>query len=314
MILRRFALAVAGILVLPHLAGAGPKTGEIIVTAEEIRALEEPRRYSWETAPGQIGTARAPVATAAAASVRETRSPHTRTARVQTQPRRVAKDPRVRTVRFVENDVVRVDTDLRFITAVEFAQGESVTAVLAGDSESFEIVRLKSGNVLSIKPLVRRARTNINVYTDRRTYVLDVREGRRRGLTHRVRFDYPAPPPGPAEIAAAATAALPRNRDYSAAGDADFRPVEAWDDGTSTYFRFARNARRPAVFWSDATGADFATNTAQLDDLTVRVGLIRDRWTLRLGRDVVCIVRGPAPEALRAAVAEANRARRTESQ
>lgn len=222
-------------------------------------------------------------------------------------------DPRVRSVMFQENDVVRVDTKLRFITAIEFATGETVKAVLAGDTKSFEIVRLKSGNVISIKPLVRRARTNVNIYTDRRTYVLDVREGRRKRLTHRVRFDYPAPPPDEAQLIAAGVIPGPAiARDYSAAGTADFRPIEAWDDGTATYFRFSRNARRPAIFWSDETGADYATNTTQIDGNTVKVNLIRDRWTFRIGDQVVCVVKGTISPDLAITLAEAQETQHTD--
>ena len=218
-------------------------------------------------------------------------------------------DPRVRAILFRENDVVRVDTRLRFITAIEFAAGETVKAVLAGDTKSFEIVRLKSGNVISIKPLVRRARTNVNIYTDRRTYVLDVREGRSKRLTHRLRFNYPPPPPDEAALIAAGVVPSPDHAsDYKAAGDADFRPIAAWDDGTATYFRFARGARRPAIFWSDADGADYATNTAQIDSETVKVPLIRKRWTLRIGSEVVCIVKGALQPGVIIAVAEAEEA------
>ncbi len=211
-------------------------------------------------------------------------------------------DSRVRAVMYQENAVVRIDTNLRFITSVEFAAGEMVRAVLAGDSASFEIVRLKSGNVISIKPLVRRARTNINVYTDRRAYVLDVREGRRRRLTHRVRFDYPKVPTRAELIAQGVIAGPMIARDYSAAGTADFRPVEAWDDGTATYFRFARTSRRPAIFWTDETGADHATNTTQIDADTVRIGLVRPNWTLRIGEEVICVVKGPLTDQLIAAM------------
>ena len=231
----------------------------------------------------------------------------------EAQPPAPPSDPRVRAVMFQENDVVRVDTKLRFITAIEFATGETVKAVLAGDTKSFEIVRLKSGNVISIKPLVRRARTNVNVYTDRRTYVLDVREGRRKRLTHRVRFDYPAPPPNEAQLIAAGAIPGPAiARDYSAAGTADFRPIEAWDDGTATYFRFSRNARRPAIFWSDETRADYATNTTQIDGNTVKVNLIRDRWTFRIGDQVVCVVKGTISPDLAITLAEAQETQHTD--
>jgi type IV secretion system protein VirB9 len=220
------------------------------------------------------------------------------------------RDPRVRHVGYVPDQVVRIDTKLRFITAIEFAVGETVTSVLAGDSQSFEIVRLKAGNILSIKPVIGRARTNINVYTNRRTYVFDVREGQRKQLTHRVQFTYPEPAAEPINTTARhalSGSAAPINSNYSAAGESEFRPIEAWDDGVATYFRFAPTARRPAIFWSDASGADYTTNPVQTDTDTVRIGIVRDRWTLRIGDQVVCVVKGQISKRLQEALARSGR-------
>ena len=225
------------------------------------------------------------------------------------------RDPRVRHVGYVPDQVVRIDTKLRFITAIEFAVGETVTSVLAGDSQSFELVRLKAGNILSIKPVIGRARTNINVYTNRRTYVFDVREGQRKQLTHRVQFTYPEEirtagsrfPQNASDPLVADPANSPLNRDYSAAGESEFRPIEAWDDGVATYFRFAPTARRPAIFWSDASGADYTTNPVQTDTDTVRIGIVRDRWTLRIGDQVVCVVKGQVSKRLQEALARSGR-------
>ena len=213
----------------------------------------------------------------------------------ETRPRRLDHDPRVAVVVFRENDVVRIDTALRHITSIEFETGENITAIMAGDTASFEIVRLKTGNVLSVKPVIANARTNLNVFTNRRRYAFDLRSGRRDRISgYRVLFRYPEVE-APIELVSArenrlAPTATART-DYEAAGVGDFRPTQVWDDGVNTYFRFAEGSRRPAFFKARSTGEESATNTVQVDGAVVQVIGLSDFWSLRAGGEVVCIRR-----------------------
>lgn len=199
-------------------------------------------------------------------------------------------DGRIKQPFWIDDGLIRVDTSLKFITSIEFHEREEIQAVLAGDSASFDIVRLKRGNVLSIKPVVRKARTNIIVYTDNRTYVLDVREIGRRNLTHRVKLRYHAD-----EAQVEHEKVIPRpaegeGQKYYAAGGEDFRPINVWDDGKHTYFEFDPNARRPAIFWNDDNGDEHTVNVVQLTGRIVKVTRLGRTWTLRIGENVVCVV------------------------
>ena len=201
-----------------------------------------------------------------------------------------ANDARIRVVDWRENDVVRLETALKHVTAVEFGRGERIASILAGDSASFQIVALQSGDVVSVKPLVEGARTNLVIYTTKRRYAFDLRAvaGSRR-LAHRIIFQYPDPDPAAAFL----PAALEGSRDYHAAGEAAFRPVEAWDDGVNTFLRFDPAAPRPAIFAADAEGLEYATNSVQIDATLVQIEGVSPRLVLRLGAETVAIWRGP---------------------
>lgn len=112
----------------------------------------------------------------------------------ETLPQRGVHDARIRTVLWRPDDVVRIETALRHITAIEFGRGEMIRAILAGDSESFELVRLKSGETLSVKPKVPGAVTNLVVYTSRRAYAFDLRTIACTPPA-RIRFTYPEEEP-----------------------------------------------------------------------------------------------------------------------
>ena len=186
------------------------------------------------------------------------------TAAAETKPRPFAQDPRIRHYVYDAHEVYRLDTYLRFITAIEFAAGENITSVQVGDSESWQIVRLNRGDVLSIKPLIDGAYTNMTVYTDRRAYTFELRA--RQGqvgspnLNYRVSFTYPEEEAA-RRRKAAERALRPRDYDYHAAGKAaSIRPIQVYDDGRQTFFVFPEGARRPAIFAADASGRESVVN------------------------------------------------------
>jgi type IV secretion system protein VirB9 len=101
-------------------------------------------------------------------------------------------DIRVRNAVYNPDQVYLIETDIKFATTIHFGRGERFKAVIAGDTESFEITPVTNlGNVVSIKPHVRGAVTNMTVITNRRTYSFELREGKISGRTGRfyeVRF------------------------------------------------------------------------------------------------------------------------------
>jgi len=213
----------------------------------------------------------------------------------ETRPRAFPEDPRIRWYSYDEHQVYRLDVFMRYITALQFAPGENVESVQVGDSASWQIVRLSRGDVLSVKPLIGGAFTNMTVFTDRRVYTFELRArsapAGSPSVSYRISFRYPAEE---AESRAAARKLQARSQDhaYFVAGEAErITPVEVHDDGQRTYFRFALDAPRPAVFAADATGREAIVNARQTGDGFV-VDRVSRRWTLRLGDEVLCIAHG----------------------
>lgn len=217
-------------------------------------------------------------------------------AHAATLPSGGSKDIRIRTAVYDPDQVFVVETDLRFATTIRFAEGERFTAVIAGDTESFEINPLADlGNVIAIKPHVAGAVTNLTVLTNRRSYAFELREGTIKGRTGRfyeVRFRYPEDERKKAARSASFAKAFqaPKNYAYAVSGKADFEPASVYDDGRFTYFRFAEGTRQPAIFKAGKDGRERTVNWTQLGDV-VRVLGVSDFWTLRIDEEALCIAK-----------------------
>lgn len=205
-----------------------------------------------------------------------------------------ARDIRIRNAVYDPNQVFVIETDLRFSTTIHFGRGERFEAVIAGDTESFEITPITDlGNVISIKPHVSRAVTNMTVITNRRTYSFELREGHINGPTGRfyeVRFSYPDEVQRRTVGGNPKGYEAPRNYGYRIAGEGDFQPASVYDDGRYTYFVFREGVRQPAIFKADDQGRERTVNWTQQGD-TVRVLGVNDSWTLRIDDDALCVAR-----------------------
>ncbi len=205
------------------------------------------------------------------------------------------KDIRIRYAVYDEQQVFRIETDLRHSTTIHFGRGERFEAVIVGDTESFQVDPIPElGNVLTIKPHVQNASTNMTVITNRRTYSFHLREGSipgRTGMFFEVRFRYPEDERR-ARVASAQPKGFqaPRTYSYKIAGESDFRPASVYDDGRFTYFTFPETGRQPAIFKADSRGRERTVNWAQQGN-TVRVSGVNAYWTLRLGEEALCIHR-----------------------
>lgn len=213
-------------------------------------------------------------------------------ASAETAPRSVGADPRIKQYTYVKDTVYRLDVAMKIITSIEFAPGEAIDSVLMGDSESWQVIRLQSGNVLAVKPLIEGARTNMTVYTSQNTYTFELRAvpipAGSSTLSYRIGFRYPE-----RERAKVAShqveQARPRDPNYYVAGAVTkFRPVAVYDDGRRTTFEFPRDAPRPAIFRVDEQGRESIINVRETETGAVVMGT-SDRWTLRVGDEELCV-------------------------
>ena len=217
-----------------------------------------------------------------------------------TSPQPLLSDHRIKQFVYDENTVYRLDLHLKAITSVQFARGEEVKSILIGDSASWEVVRLKSGNVISIKPRVANALSNLTVYTDRRVYTFelrtvgDIKHGHRSGQNqnYRTTFVY-SDAAEIREFDGGFGSNTSRDYDYFAAGENSFKPVEVFDNSRQTFFKFAPNAPRPAIFKVDSKGRESLVNLRTNGSVTI-VDSISDLWTIRIGDEALCVAKGSA--------------------
>jgi type IV secretion system protein VirB9 len=205
------------------------------------------------------------------------------TALAEATPRRGPNDSRVRIATYQDGQVFRLNVSLTHVTTVEFSEGETIRSILAGDTEGFELDGVPGGQAFAIKPLGRGVHTNVTVYTNRRSYYFNVQEVSSPTF-YVVQFRYPDEQRRPKN----AVAAQAPNYNYGASSRTEITPTRVWDDGTFTYFQFARNAPVPAIFrYSD--GRERTVNTQQTEPGVIRVSGVSAQWVLRLGDEVVCI-------------------------
>ena len=205
------------------------------------------------------------------------------TALAEATPRRGPNDARVRIATYQEGQVFRLNVSLTHVTTVEFGTGETIRSILAGDTEGFELDGVPGGQAFAIKPLARGVHTNVTVYTNRRSYYFNVQEVSTPTF-YVVQFRYPDENRRPRN----AVAAQAPNYNYGASDRTEITPVRVWDNGTFTYFQFARNAPVPAIF-RYSNGRERTVNTQATEPGVIRVSGVNAQWVLRLGDQVVCI-------------------------
>ncbi|MCK7616215.1 TrbG/VirB9 family P-type conjugative transfer protein [Roseibium sediminicola] len=216
-------------------------------------------------------------------------------AMAETIPQSLPAASQIKQFVYNEYTVYRLDLHTNFISTVQFGRGENVQSIQVGDSASWQIIRLKRGDVISIKPFNSDAITNMTIYTDRRVYTFELHShagsGRRTGgYNYRTTFQYPTPVVAQFSDASSLSS---RNYDYNLAGSADFAPTSVYDDGKQTYFVFDSARRQPGVFKVGQGGQEYTVNSRTAGS-TLIVDGVSDRWTVRIGGEAICVASSTA--------------------
>jgi len=215
-------------------------------------------------------------------------------------------DPRIRTLFYDPNRVVRLDAAQGYEMMVQFAADERIENVAIGEGSTWQVTPNKEANLLFIKPMDHAAHTNMTVVTDRRAYLFELAARDAPGAvgqaaTYVLRFAYPpapivatpAPPPKPAPPERLNTA-------YAYTGARDLVPSAVFDDGRFTYFQWPASAATPAVFIVGADGQESLAEYSHRDGFQV-VEQLAPRFRLRDGKKVTTVVneawRPPSPGA-----------------
>ncbi|MEI9903745.1 MAG: TrbG/VirB9 family P-type conjugative transfer protein [Asticcacaulis sp.] len=91
-------------------------------------------------------------------------------------------DSRLKTVDYDEAAVVQLTGCVKFQTMITFADDEHVENVGIGDSNAWQVMPNKRGNLLFVKPLTAGGFSNMTVVTDKHDYNFELRPGQRRRL------------------------------------------------------------------------------------------------------------------------------------
>ncbi len=80
------------------------------------------------------------------------------------------------------------------------------------------------------------------------------------------------------------------NRRYSVQGSSELAPIEAWDDGRTTYLRFRARAGIPSIYTvtGERSEDEQIVSTTVKNDV-VQVHGVPQKIVLRVGRKVACV-------------------------
>jgi type IV secretion system protein VirB9 len=208
-------------------------------------------------------------------------------------PKPSAYDTRVRYVTYNNQDVVQIETVIGIATHIVLEAGEQYLTHAFGDAQAWTFAN--EFNHYFIKPIAQDADTNLTIVTDRHTYYfrLRCREGQEKLAMYGVQFRYP-------DLKSAQKSLIERgftkgnikyNLAYTMSGDLDIAPVNAWDNGQFTYFKFASNTDIPGIYITDIDGNESIVNRHTIGDSNniIVMHKVSPNWTLRLGNRALAV-------------------------
>mgnify|MGYP002784475251 CR=1 FL=1 len=208
----------------------------------------------------------------------------------------IATDSRIRTYVYGENEVFKVKSKYGYQSNIEFGDGEEIKTLSIGDAVSWKVT--PSGNRLFVKAMEENRETNMTVVTSERAYQFDLSSNvpEDEDIVYVIRFFYPDKDfdaakrkPESNEFESGALVDAAYNFNYSLTGPRDIAPIQAFDDGKFTFFKFAgKNAVVPNFFMVDAEGNEIPIVTRD-DGEYIVVERVYKQLSLRKGDGVVCV-------------------------
>lgn len=220
------------------------------------------------------------------------------------EPRPIATDSRIRTVRYSPNEVYQFIGHYGYQSAIELEADEKIQTVSIGDSVAWMVN--PSGNRLFLKPIDQNAMTNMTVITDKRSYLFELHASETKDIRDKemvfvMRFIYPQSDSEAMDFTQ--FEAMPDiekepekfNFSYTIRGSTVIEPIRIFDDGEFTFFEFRdKNAEVPAFFRVDSAGNEEMINFRKRGNYIV-VERVASRFTLRRGADIMCVYNEKMP-------------------
>lgn len=205
-------------------------------------------------------------------------------------PRGVAADHRVQIVQYDPNNIVILKGRYGYQTQITFAPNETVQSVSLGDSMAWQAVPVN--NYLFIKP-VATSKTNMTVLTNMNSYNFQLdSQDQNVSSIYKVQFVYSQGGYDASGNANAVATFDPEkiNWKYSFTGDKSLAPLETFDNGQFTYFKFNQGgmSRLPSVFVVDKERNETLVNYHMQGSYVV-VHSVAKQFTLRDGAYVTSV-------------------------
>ena len=221
-------------------------------------------------------------------------------------------DTRLVVFPFDQNNTYTVLARTKSVTDIAFHPEEEVTAMAVGDTAQW-IVSKTFGHVF-IKPIHPNIATTATIVTSKRTYQLTLRSGPENGpFYQRVSWDYPdilifqqeqarqvKARVDAEETRLAATIVTPNvaldklNFDYTMDGEAEWKPMQVFDDGKFTWIRLSKAQEMPAIFLKPENGPAELLNYNMRGQFIV-VQRIVPRILMKSGEKEIVITNNKAP-------------------
>jgi len=214
-------------------------------------------------------------------------------------PTPIATDPRIKTILYSPNEIIKYTGYYNFQSSLLFAEDEQIGTISLGFSGAWQMNPV--GNRLFLKPVEQDATTNMTLITNKHTYFFELHAAEAKDISDKdisfeIRILYPSD-----ETSGAAFHSLDRvpdlkdgdlnkyNLRYTVSGSDEITPVRIFDDGEFTYFQFKDiNGEIPAFFLVNKEGDESIINYRTRGPYIV-VERVAARYTLRQGKKVVCV-------------------------
>lgn len=229
------------------------------------------------------------------------------------EPTPKAGDRRLRTYSYGPDQVYIFRGHYKYQSRIDLDPKENIQNISIGDSTGWMISPV--GNRIFLKPIQQDATTNMTIITDKRIYNFELyaeeaKDIRDEGLVWSASFIYndggdnseggsfiqvnnpKKDLPSQKELA---KNPQKYNFKYTLTGSKEFSPLEVFDDGEFTFFKFKDiNAELPAFFQVMADGNEALINYRKTGDYVV-IEMVTSQFTLRHGIQTVCVFNEARP-------------------
>ncbi len=228
-------------------------------------------------------------------------------------------DRRLRMWNYQPNTMYEYTGVTKAPSRIELDPTEEIASITMGDPTDWQINPV--GSTLFLKPVAANANTNMTIITNKRTYYFEMYSKEGTGMDDPdmallTKFNYVDAEGANGDsnssdfidLSSSATTGAPDyvpdplqstkglNLGYSMSGSKDIAPLEAFDDGEFTYFKFKNiNADYPAIFQVLPDGNEAIVNYRVSRNGYVVIEMVTSQYTLRFGSQMACIFNDSKP-------------------